>query len=95
MNNKRLVRFKGLRERGVVNSWTSLKHLQNNEGFPAGFLLGPSTRVWFEDDIDTWLASRPSEQSHQTKERAAKAAAAKREAAHAAANAAMKAEALK
>jgi hypothetical protein len=35
-------------------------------------LLGPSSRVWTEDEINDWLASLPVEQSRQTKERAAK-----------------------
>jgi hypothetical protein len=65
-----LVRFKGLLERGIVESYQGLRHLIKTEGFPPGFLLGPSSRAWRIDEVNAWLASRPSEPSRQTKERA-------------------------
>jgi integrase len=49
--------------------------------FPLGILLGPSTRAWPEPEVAAWLASRPSEQSRQTKERAAKSIKARKDAA--------------
>jgi hypothetical protein len=68
----RLLRFKDLQERGIALSHTGLRHLQIHQGFPPGRLLGPSTRVWTEPEVAAWLAARPSEQSRQTKERAAR-----------------------
>ena len=67
-----LVRFKGLYERGIAESYQGLRHLIKTEGFPPGILLGPSSRAWRIDEVNAWLASRPSEPSRQTKERAAK-----------------------
>jgi len=68
----RFLRFKDLQERGLVLSHQGLRHLQIHENFPLGKLLGPSTRVWSETEVAAWLASRPSEPSRQTRERAAK-----------------------
>ena len=66
------ARFKGLLERGIVDSYQGLRHLIKNEGFPPGILLGPSTRAWRIDEVNAWLATRPVEPSRQTKERAAR-----------------------
>jgi hypothetical protein len=68
----RFLRFKDLQEKGLVLSRQGLRHLQLHENFPLGKLLGPSTRVWNETEIATWLASRPTEPSRQTRERAAR-----------------------
>ena len=38
--------------------------------FRLGRLLGPGTRVWTEDEINEWLASRPVEISEQARRRA-------------------------
>jgi hypothetical protein len=56
-----LLRFKHLKQRGIVASFAQVKHLQEKEGFPLGRLLGPNTRVWTEDEVEAWLASRPTE----------------------------------
>jgi hypothetical protein len=73
----RHLRYKDLLERGIVLSHAGLRHLQIHENFPLGKLLGPSTRVWTETEVAAWLASRPTEQSEQTKIRAAKSMAVK------------------
>ena len=39
----RLLRFKDLQERKIVQSHTGLRHLQIHQNFPLGKLLGPST----------------------------------------------------
>jgi predicted DNA-binding transcriptional regulator AlpA len=54
-----LIRFRHLKQRRVVENWPQLKRLVEKEGFPPGRLLGPNTRVWLEDEVDTWLDSRP------------------------------------
>jgi hypothetical protein len=56
-----LLRFRGLRERGIVNSWPQLKRLQELYGFPLGRMLSPNVRAWSEDEIDAWIESRPIE----------------------------------
>jgi hypothetical protein len=44
-----LIRFYGLKARGIVQSWAQLKHLQDKHGFPAGRLLSPQVRAWTEE----------------------------------------------
>jgi predicted DNA-binding transcriptional regulator AlpA len=72
-----LLRFKDLQRLGVTASWAGLRNLQDQQNFPPGKLLGPSTRVWTAAEVNAWLASRPSEPSEQTKARAAKSVAAR------------------
>ena len=52
---KKLLRFKDLVEGGVVNNRTQLGRLIKNRGFPPGFLLGPNTRVFPEDEVQPWI----------------------------------------
>ena len=54
-----LLRFRNLKDRGIVNSWPQLKRLQELHGFPLGRLLSPNVRVWTEEEIDAYIASRP------------------------------------
>jgi predicted DNA-binding transcriptional regulator AlpA len=75
-----LLRFKDLQRLGVTSSWSGLRNLQDDQNFPLGKLLGPSTRVWTAAEVNAWLASRPTDSSEQTKTRAAKSVAARREA---------------
>jgi hypothetical protein len=66
------VRFKGLYEHGIVDSYQGLRHLIKNESFPPGRRLGPSSRIWSVDEVNAWLNSRPTEPSAQTRARAKK-----------------------
>jgi predicted DNA-binding transcriptional regulator AlpA len=66
----RLFRFKHLKQLGIADSWSGLRHLQKHQNFPAGLLLGPCSRVWSEDEIKSWLSTRPVEPSEQTQRRA-------------------------
>jgi predicted DNA-binding transcriptional regulator AlpA len=74
-----LLRFKDLQRLGVTASWAGLRNLQDHQNFPLGKLLGPSTRVWTATEVNEWLAARPTDPSEQTKARAAKSVAARRE----------------
>jgi hypothetical protein len=56
----KLLRFKDLKERGLVPNWTTLLRWIELEGFPAGIRLAPNTRAWTEDEVAAWLASRPA-----------------------------------
>jgi len=57
---RRLIRFRDLQERGVVQNWPQLKRLVDSHGFPSGVYLGPNSRAWFEDEIADWIATRPT-----------------------------------
>jgi predicted DNA-binding transcriptional regulator AlpA len=61
-----LIRFRHLKERGIVENWPQLKRLVEKCGFPSGRYLGPNSRVWFEDEIDAWLDSRPTTREELT-----------------------------
>jgi predicted DNA-binding transcriptional regulator AlpA len=54
------LRFRDLKERGIVNSWAMLKIRVERDGFPPGTKLGPNTRAWREDKVQAWLDSRPT-----------------------------------
>lgn len=55
------VRFHNLRSAGLVANWQQLRRLQDEAGFPIGRLLSRNTRVWTLDEVNEWLASRPTE----------------------------------
>jgi predicted DNA-binding transcriptional regulator AlpA len=66
----KFLRLKNLEERGIAKTHQAVRHMQIHHGFPLGRLLGPGTRVWTEDEINEWLASRPVEVSEQARRRA-------------------------
>jgi predicted DNA-binding transcriptional regulator AlpA len=55
-----LLRFADLKARGIVRNWPTLKRLVEVEGFPPGIWLSSNTRAWTEEEIEAWLAARPS-----------------------------------
>ena len=44
----------------IVGNWTTLLRLIETEGFPEGIMIGPNARAWRLDDVEEWLASRPT-----------------------------------
>ena len=76
-----LLRYKDLRSLGVVSSWPQLRQMQRLYGFPSGFLLGPNSRAWRADDVEKWLAERPTEPSAHVLRRAERSLVARRAAA--------------
>lgn len=56
-----LLRFADLRARNIVSSWTQLKRLQEEYGFPHGRMLTPNCRTWTEEEVDEWYSTRPVE----------------------------------
>jgi hypothetical protein len=54
------VRFSDLTAAGLVGSWTQLVRMIDGESFPPGCMLSPNVRAWRIDEIEAWLASRPS-----------------------------------
>jgi predicted DNA-binding transcriptional regulator AlpA len=56
----RLLRFKDLQKRGIVNNWPMLKRRIERDGFPVGQMVGPNQRAWIEAEVDAWIKSRPT-----------------------------------
>jgi predicted DNA-binding transcriptional regulator AlpA len=54
------VRFADLAAAGIVRNWPTLLRLMDEDGFPHGILLGRNTRVWALDEVEAWLATRPT-----------------------------------
>jgi len=54
----RVIRFSDLKEKGVVNNRATLSRWIKQSGFPPGFLIGPNSRCWYEQEIDDWLSHR-------------------------------------
>jgi hypothetical protein len=54
------LRFRDLRARGIVNNWNTLQEWISKRGFPKGRLLGPNARAWAEDEVEAWIATRPT-----------------------------------
>jgi predicted DNA-binding transcriptional regulator AlpA len=57
---KKFLRFRDLKTRGIVNNWTTLRRWIKEGRFPPGRLIGPNTRVWTEEEIERWIASCPT-----------------------------------
>jgi predicted DNA-binding transcriptional regulator AlpA len=55
----RLLRFRDLKDRGIVGNWPTLRSRIDHDGFPRGRMIGPNMRAWTEDEIKDWLKSRP------------------------------------
>ena len=55
----RLLRYRDLRARGIVDNRPQLGRLKEKHGFPPGRMLSPNTRVWTEAEVDDWIASLP------------------------------------
>jgi hypothetical protein len=54
------VRFRDLFAANIVHNWPTLLRLMDEEGFPCGVLLGRNTRAWPLEDVEAWLATRPT-----------------------------------
>ena len=55
---KKLLRYHDLVDRGIVNNRMTLSRWIDGQGFPTGFMLGPNSRAWPEDEVEAWLAAR-------------------------------------
>ena len=56
--SKKLLRYHDLVARGIVNNRMTLSRWIDGQGFPPGFMLGPNSRAWPEDEVEAWLAAR-------------------------------------
>lgn len=72
---QKLLRFSDLQARKIVPNRTTLQRRIANDGFPSGFLLGPNSRAWNEDDVEAWVIARQADNTAlSAKSQAAKAA---------------------
>jgi hypothetical protein len=55
------LRFSDLKERNIVRNRVTLQDWTKRRGFPTGHMTGPNSRTWGEDEVEEWLASRPTE----------------------------------
>jgi hypothetical protein len=60
MSSKRRLRYSDLKPRGIVNNRMTLRNWILKYGFPPGQLTGPNTRTWGEDEVDQYVATRPT-----------------------------------
>ena len=56
----RYLRFRDLKERGIVSNRVTLANWIQDQGFPPGRLIGPNVRAWTEDEIADYLERRPT-----------------------------------
>ena len=54
------LRYRDLKERGVVKNRPTLRNWIRDRGFPPGQLTGPNSRTWGEAEVEAWLTSRPT-----------------------------------
>jgi hypothetical protein len=54
------VRFRDLVNANIVRNWPTLLRLIDKDGFPPGVMLGRNTRAWALDEVEAWLAARPT-----------------------------------
>jgi predicted DNA-binding transcriptional regulator AlpA len=54
------LRFKDLRAAGITTNWPHLARLIDAEGFPPGRMLSRNLRAWTLEEVQAWIASRPT-----------------------------------
>jgi predicted DNA-binding transcriptional regulator AlpA len=64
----RFVRYRDLKERGLINNRVTLGRWIESGGFPPPLKIGPNTVVWPEHEIDEWLATRERRHTNITVE---------------------------
>lgn len=55
----KLLRFKDLKARGIVNNHPQLRRMIDNYGFPPGIKLGENSTAWKDTLVDNWVETRP------------------------------------
>ena len=54
-NSPIYLRFRDLKDRGLVRNRTTLGRWIRDRGFPPGTMIGLNTRVWTAEEIDKWV----------------------------------------
>jgi hypothetical protein len=57
---RKRLRYRDLVADGIVRNRPTLRNWIKKRGFPPGQLTGPNSRTWAEDEVEEWLASRPT-----------------------------------
>jgi hypothetical protein len=53
-------RYRDLVKAGIAMNWPQLLRMVTDQGFPTGIMLSANIRVWEVDQIQQWLAARPT-----------------------------------
>jgi hypothetical protein len=61
MPSKGWLRFRDLKARNIVKSWTQLKNKVEHQNFPPGKMTGPNERSWTEEEIEEYRERCPVE----------------------------------
>lgn len=56
----RFYRYSDLVSAGIVNNRMTLSRRIKNDGFPSGVLLGPNSVAYPAEQVDRWVATRPT-----------------------------------
>lgn len=56
----RFLRYKDLESMGIARSWTSLRYKIKHNGFPIGRYIGPNSRAWTVEEVQSWIDALPS-----------------------------------
>jgi hypothetical protein len=57
---RNILRPCDLKARGIATNYAQLRVLIDQHGFPPGQMMSPQGRFWFEDEVASWLNSRPA-----------------------------------
>ena len=55
---RKFYRFSDLKAAGIVSNRMTLSRWIRSYGFPKGILLGPNTRAYEVEAVESWLRSR-------------------------------------
>jgi predicted DNA-binding transcriptional regulator AlpA len=58
---QRRIRFRDLKARGISDSYAQLDRQIKLYSFPPGRMLSPNIRSWTEQEVATWIETRPSD----------------------------------
>ena len=64
-DDDRWLRFAALKRMKLVTNHPTLQRWIEQEGFPAGIMAGPNTRIFRESEVKAWLASRQTKSKRQ------------------------------
>jgi len=54
----KLLRYKNLKERRIVENRMTLHRRIKFQGFPKPIALGPNSVAWIEEEVNQWLTER-------------------------------------
>lgn len=73
---EQFLRFADLKNLKICQSYPQLRNLQKHCGFPVGVLISPNCRIFAACEVNSWLASRPTNPKPQPGQRKQSAQAA-------------------